>query len=95
MEMVLLPNHGTEGGKEQADWLHLEKEGNSILHFQWALDHVPSSPGDNIPTAKLASQTDKHQTIPRFPVAKKNVIIPCVVSHLCNLYGPIGVGYNV
>ena len=26
-------------------------------------------------------------SIPRFPIAKKNVIIPYVVNHLCNLYG--------
>ena len=25
--------------------------------------------------------------MPRFPVAKKNIIIPYVVNHLCNLYG--------
>ena len=38
-------------------------------------------------TYPLASWTDKHDTIPRFPVTKKNVIIPYVVNHLYNLYG--------
>ena len=37
-----------EGGKEfsgvRQSWLHLEKEEN-FLHFQWALDYVPSSMG--------------------------------------------------
>ena len=38
-------------------------------------------------TYLLTSWTDKHDSIPRFPVAKKNVIIPYVVNHLYNLYG--------
>ena len=38
-------------------------------------------------TYLLASWTDKHDSISRFPVAKKNVIIPYVVNHLYNLYG--------
>ena len=38
-------------------------------------------------TYLLASWTDKHDSIPRFPVAKKNIIIPYVVNHLYNLYG--------
>ena len=77
----LLKNRNSiEGGTEQAkltpSWkrrkLHLEKEGNSILHFQWALDYVPGSPGNNIPMAELISLTDKHQ-IPYqdFPLPKR------------------------
>ena len=38
-------------------------------------------------TYPLASWTDKHDSIPRFPITKKNVIIPYVVNHLYNLYG--------
>ena len=72
--------------RNRLSWLHLEKEGNSILHFQWTLDHVPGSHGDNIPTAELPSRTAL-DSIPRFPIAKKNVIIPYVVNHLCHLYG--------
>ena len=68
-------------------WLHLEKEGNSIMHVQWALDHVPGSHGDNTATAKLASWTDKHDSILRIPVTKNNVIILYVVNDLCNLCG--------
>ena len=72
--------------RNRPSWLHLEKEGNSISHFQWALDYMPGIHGDNIPMAKLASGTDKHQ-IPHqdFPTPKR-IIIPCVVNHLCNLY---------
>ena len=73
--------------RNRPSWLHLEKEENSILHFQWALDYVPSSHGDNIPMAKLASLADKHDSRPRFSIAKRNVIIPYVVYHLYNLYG--------
>ena len=57
--------HQKGGMKEERNrpsWLHLEDEGNSILNFQWTLDYVPGSHEDNIPAAKLASQTDKHQT---------------------------------
>ena len=64
---------GREGGKEQAEltpsWkrrkLHLTFPLNfglyACLHFQWTLDYVPGSHGDNIPRAQLASWTDKHQ----------------------------------
>ena len=54
-----------EGGvreeRNRLSWLHLEKEGNSILRFQWALDYAPGSHGENTPMAELASWTDKHQ----------------------------------
>ena len=73
--------------RNRPSWLHLEKEGNSIMHVQWALDHVPGSHGDNTATAKLASRTDKHDSILRIPVTKKNVIILYVVNDLCNLCG--------
>ena len=72
--------------RDRPSCLRLEEEGNSISHFQWALDYVPSSHGDNIPTAELTSQT-RPDPMPRFPIAKKNVIIPCVVNHLCYLHG--------
>ena len=73
--------------RNRSSWLHLEKEGNSILHFQWILDYVPGSHGDNIPTAKLASWTDKRDSIPICPITRENVIIHYVVNHLYNLYG--------
>ena len=67
--------HQEGGMKEERNrlsWLHLEKEGNNILHFQWALDHVPGSHGDNISTVELASQTNKHQTpYQDFPSTKR------------------------
>ena len=47
--------------RDRPSCLPLEKEGNSILHFQGALDYMPSSHRDNISTAELTSQTDKHQ----------------------------------
>ena len=46
--------HKEVGMKEERNrlsWLHLEREGNSILRFQWALDYVPGSRGENIPMA--------------------------------------------
>ena len=58
--------------RNRPSWLHLEKEGNSILHFQWALDYAPGSHGDNIPMAELASQNDKHQILYQdFPLPKR------------------------
>ena len=38
-----------EGGKEQAELTPSWKRGKLPLHFQWALDYVPSSHRDNIP----------------------------------------------
>ena len=73
--------------RNRLSWLYPEKEGNPILHCQWALDYVPVSHGDKIPTAELASQLINTRSIPIFPIAKRNVIIPCVVNSLCNLYG--------
>ena len=75
-------------GRKGTHWADsILKKRNSILHFQWALDHVLGSHGDNIPTAELASQLINTRSIPIFPIAKRNVIIPCVVNSLCNLYG--------
>ena len=31
---------GTEGERNRPSWLHLEKEGHSILHSQWTLDYL-------------------------------------------------------
>ena len=74
-----------EGGKEQAELTPSWKRRKEILsyvpselglytclHLQWTLDDVPGSHGDNIPMAKLATQTDKHQ-IPYqdFPLPKR------------------------
>ena len=88
----------SEGGKVQAEltssWkrkLHLTFAVSFGLyacrHFQWTLDYVPGSHGDNTPTTEQASWTDKHNSIPRFPISRKNAIIPYAVNHLCNLYG--------
>ena len=99
MNLAAYYKYEIEGGKEQAkltpSWkrrkLHLTFPVNfglyACLHFQWTLDCVPSSHGDNLPMAELASWSDKHQIPPRFPIVKKNVIIPYVVNHLCNLHG--------
>ena len=82
--------------RNRLSWLHLEKEGNCILRFQWALDYVPGSHGDNIPTAELASWTDKPQ-IPYqdFPLPKRMQWSPVWSVTFVIFRAPRGVGHSV
>ena len=86
---LLRNRNSIEGGKEQAkltpSWKRSTR--NSILHFQWALDYVPGSHGDKIPTAERPPRLINTRFHTRSPITKKNAITLYVVKHLCNLYG--------